>query len=593
MFKKWMMMIAILLYASLTACSSKAPKEPEMANQGSYDVVVVGSGGAGLAAAIEAYDAGANVLILEKMPIAGGNTTRATGGMNASSTKFQQAEGIVDDNAIFYEDTMKGGYEKNDPELVKYMTDNSAAAIEWLNSLGITLNSISTSGGQSVKRTHRPADGSAVGDFIVNGLLKQVKSRNIEIRFQTMATKLIVKDNQVVGVEVESASGKGMIDAKAVVMSTGGFGANFDLIVKYRPELKDYVTTNHAGATGDGITMIEEIGGALVGMEEIQIHPTVEQSTASLITESTRGDGGILVNQKGERFTNELLTRDKVSAAVIALPEKYAYVVFNQRIVDESKAIEKYTKQDFCFKGTTIEELADVIGADPAVLKTTMDTWNEAVAKKEDAAFGRTTGMDFGQEEGPYYAIKIAPGIHHTMGGIKINTNTEVLKADGSAISALYAAGELTGGVHGGNRLGGNAVTDIMVFGRQAGLHAAAYAKEHGAVGHVNQEKPNQGEKELIKKDLPATFIDGVYMETVKGHNADIVVEVTVEGGYIVKIAAIENEETATIFAGVEEQLIPEIIYQQSADVDAIASATVSSNAIKEAVQKVIEKAKR
>ncbi len=593
MLKKCLLAVMVLLAGSLTACTPKTPKAPEVSNQGTYDVVIVGSGGAGLAAAIEAYDAGANVLILEKMPIAGGNTTRATGGMNASQTKFQQTEGITDDNAIFYEDTMKGGYEKNDPELVKYMTEHSAAAIDWLDSLGITLNSISTSGGQSIKRTHRPADGSAVGDFIVNGLLKQIKARNIEIRFQTMAKKLIVKDNQVVGVEVDSASGKGVIDAKAVVMSTGGFGANFDLIVKYRPELKDYVTTNHAGATGDGITMIEEIGGALVGMEEIQIHPTVEQSTASLITESTRGDGGILVNQTGERFTNELLTRDKVSAAVIALPEKYAYVIFNQRIVDESKAIEKYTKQEFCFKGSTVEELASAIGADPAVLKTTMDSWNEAVAKKEDAAFGRTTGMDFGQEEGPYYAIKIAPGIHHTMGGIKINTNTEVLKADGTAIQALYAAGELTGGVHGGNRLGGNAVTDIMVFGRQAGVHAAAYAKAHGAVGHVEQEIPNQEEKELIKKDLPAQFKDGVYQETVKGHNADIVVEVTVENGYIIKIAAIKNEETATIFAGVEEQLIPEMIYQQSTEVDAIASATVSSKAMKEAVQRIMEQAKK
>lgn len=585
-------LVALSLVVSLTACS----KAKESAEQ-TTDVVVVGSGGAGLAAAIEAYDAGASVIVVEKMPIAGGNTTRATGGMNASNTKFQEAEGIKDTNETFYQDTMKGGYDKNDPDLVKYMTENSASAIDWLDSLDITLSSISTSGGQSVKRTHRPADGSAVGDYLIAGMLKQIEKRNIEIQYNTKATKIVTdSDGVVTGVEVvKNKDGKEVtetIKAKAVVMTTGGFGADFETIEKYHPEFKDFVTTNHAGATGDGIKMISDIGGALVDMEEIQIHPTVEQKTSSLITEATRGDGGILVSQSGKRFTNELLTRDKVSAAIIALPEKYAYIIFNQEIVDGSKAIAKYTKQDYTFSGETVEALAEKLAVDATTLKATIDTWNNAVKSKDDRDFNRTTGMDTSLEQGPYYAIKIAPGVHHTMGGVKINTNTEVLKEDGSIIKALYAAGELTGGVHGGNRLGGNAVTDIVVFGRQAGKAAGNYAMANGGVGHKAGESNTSSDTDKIKEGVKAQFKDGQYTAEVDGHNGKITVTATVKDGYITEITT-ENEETKTIFGGVEDNLITAIIYNQSTDVDVVAGATVSSEAVIEAMKDIFAQAKQ
>ncbi|HHT7804385.1 TPA: flavocytochrome c [Streptococcus suis] len=443
----------------------------------SYDVIVVGSGGAGMSAAISAKDAGASVVLLEKMPIIGGNTAKSSAGMNASQTKFQEAEGIADSNDKFYEETLKGGKGTNDPELLRYLVDNSASAIDWLDGLGITLSNLTTTGGMSEKRTHRPADGSAVGGYLVNGLYYNLVEREVPIFVNANVTKLQENDGAVTGVEVEIAGETKKISAKAVVLATGGFGADLEMVAKLNPALEGYVTTNQEGSTGDGIALAESKGAATVDMEQIQIHPTVEQETSYLITEAVRGEGAILVDANGERFVNELETRDKVSAAINSLDPNYAYVIFDDALKDRVKAIAQYEEKGLVKTGATLADLAKEIGVPADALQTTLDTWNKAVADKNDAAFGRTSGMDHALNTGSYHAIKVAPGIHHTMGGVKINTNTEVLKADGSAISGLYAAGEVTGGVHGQNRIGGNAVADIIVFGRQAGMKAAEFAK--------------------------------------------------------------------------------------------------------------------
>ncbi|MEG0373666.1 MAG: flavocytochrome c, partial [Enterococcus sp.] len=267
------------------------------------------------------------------------------------------------------------------------------------------------------------------------------------------------------------------IKAKAVIVATGGFGANLDMVTDYNKDLEGFVTTNQDGSQGDGIKMIEKLGGATVDMKEIQIHPTVEQETSFLITEAVRGEGAILVSQEGKRFINELETRDTVSAAIIGLKEKAAYLVFDAGVKERVTAIDFYDKQGFVKKGDTIAALAEEIDVDPATLTKTLDTWNTSVKDKKDSEFNRETGMDNDLAKGPYYAIKIAPGIHHTMGGVKINTKTEVLKEDGSTIKGLYAAGEAAGGLHGQNRIGGNAVADIIIFGRQAGDQSSEFVK--------------------------------------------------------------------------------------------------------------------
>lgn len=442
----------------------------------SYDVIIVGSGGAGMTAAIEAKDAGMNPVILEKMPIAGGNTSKASAGLNASETSVEKAQGVTDSNDKFYEETLKGGGGTNDKELLRYFVDHSAAAVDWLAQNDIVLDNLTTTGGMSVSRTHRPHDGSAVGAYLVKGLEENISKRDIPVFVNSDVTKINEKDGKVSGVEVKIEGETKQVDSKAVVVTTGGFGANQKMIAKYRPDLKDYVTTNAAGSTGDGIEMISALGGALVDMDKIQIHPTVFQKTGYLVSESIRGEGAILVNKEGKRFYNEMDTRDKVSAAELKQDGKYAYAVFGVGTKDKVKAVDQYISKDMVVEADNVEELAKKLEIKPEELNATVTKWNKAVADKKDSEFGRTTGMT-NDISGKVYAIKVAPGIHHTMAGVKINTQTQVLKEDGQPIKGLYAAGEVTGGLHGGNRIGGNAVADIIIFGRQAGQESAKYAK--------------------------------------------------------------------------------------------------------------------
>ncbi len=439
------------------------------------DVVVIGAGGAGMTTAITVQQLGKSVVVLEKMPYVGGNTTKATGGMNAAETHYQAEQGIEDSVDQFVKDTMKGGYDINDPALVQKMAEESSAAIDWLDTINAALPKVSFSGGATNARIHAPADGSGVGDYLVGAFDTKVKELGIEVMLNTKATKIIMENGVAVGVMAESDKEIYTINAKAVVITTGGFGANLDMIAEYRPDLVGTVTTNAPGATGDGIVMAQEVGAAIVDIDKIQLHPTVEQSTSMLITESVRGDGAILVNQSGKRFTNELLTRDVVSAAELAQEGHYAYIIFDQRLREELGATEKYVKNGLTVEAETVGDLATKLNIDPATLEATLADWNAAVAAKKDEAFGRETGMDYDLSKAPYYAIKIAPGIHHTMGGIKINTAAEVVNTNGEVIPGLFAAGEVTGGVHGGNRLGGNAVADIVVYGRIAGANAVAY----------------------------------------------------------------------------------------------------------------------
>ncbi|MDR1893195.1 MAG: flavocytochrome c [Spirochaetales bacterium] len=442
------------------------------------DVVVIGAGGAGMAAAIYAKQAGLNVIIIEKMAMVGGNTSRSTGGMNAAETKYQKAENITDSVQVFYDDTMRGGGNIADPALVRILAADSAEAIDWLDSIGAPLPRVSFSGGATNRRIHQPADGSAVGVYLVAIFEKKLEELGIPVYFNTRATAILTDaSGRAVGARASSASKNYIFNAKAVILATGGFGANEDLYARYQPQLKGFVTTNVSGATGDGIVMAEKIGAALVDMEQIQIHPTVEQNTSLMITEAVRGDGAILVNKNGLRFINEMDTRAVVSAAEIAQPEGFAYIIFDQRLRADLRSIESYVNNGIVTEGATIQALAGSLGIDPAVLAKTLSDWNASVAAKRDGQFNRTTGMDHNLSVGPYYAIKIAPGVHHTMGGVKINPQTQVISTSGSPIPGLFAAGEVTGGIHGNNRIGGNAVADIVIFGRIAGDSAARFVQ--------------------------------------------------------------------------------------------------------------------
>ena len=514
--------------SDLTSRKTTATKAKDI--EETVDVVVVGAGGAGMTAAITASKAGSKVVIIESQPIVGGNTVRSTGGLNAAKTPYQDKnefkeaagvektlktaaekfadnatitalaatvksqwdayqanpQGYFDSPELMALDTMIGGKGKNDPELVKILTQNSAGAIEWLASIGAELKSVGAAGGASVKRIHRPVDENgktaAVGAYIVPILEKNVHDAGVEVITDTTAKKLLTENGKVVGVEAEGKDGnKVVIHAKSVIMATGGFGANHEMVEKYKPELKGFATTNADGAQGQGIEMASEVGAATVDMDQIQIHPTVhidEDGNAHLITEGVRGDGAILVNKEGKRFFDEVQTRDKVSAAEIQQTDGEAWLILDQKMVDGAAVYQGYVNSGYAKTGKTIEELAKNINVDPATLAETMKNWAEIYANKVDPEFGRTSfSAENALDQAPYYAILVKPGIHHTMGGLKINTNTEVLNEKGEVISGLFAAGEVTGGIHGANRLGGTAVPDIIVFGQIAGENAAVFAK--------------------------------------------------------------------------------------------------------------------
>ena len=489
------------------------------------DIVIVGAGGAGMTAAITAAEEGKSVVILESQSMVGGNSVRATGGMNAGKTVYQDenefgeaagvektlktaAEKYADNETItalaktvseqwaeyqanptgYFDsvelmelDTMVGGKGINDPELVETLCSNSADAIDWLDEHGITLHNVASFGGASVKRIHRPVDADgktiSVGSYMIPLLQENCEKAGVQILLNTTANEILTDANgAAVGVKATGASGETVtVNAKAVVLTTGGFGANLDMVTEYKPELKGFMTTNAAGAQGQGIEMATAIGAGTVDMDQIQIHPTVEANTAALITEGLRGDGAVLINAEGKRFIDEVGTRDVVSAAEIAQTGSYSWLVVDQAMVDASSVIQGYIKKGYTVTGETYEELGKAMGVDKAAFAETMNTWNGYVDAKNDPDFGRTSFANK-LDTAPYYAIKVTAGVHHTMGGLTINTNTEVLKEDGSVIPGLFAAGEVTGGVHGANRLGGNAVADFTVFGRIAGKAASDYA---------------------------------------------------------------------------------------------------------------------
>ena len=446
----------------------------------SYDAVIIGSGGTGLAAAIQAHELGMKVAVLEKEEELGGNTNRASSGMNAAETNVQLHHGVIDNVGDFYRETYKDGGRLNDKDMLGYFVYHTAPAIDWLADHDIKLDDITVTGGMSKKRTHRPASMAPIGGFLVNSLLGVVAKEDIPVFNRTKVIKLLQDaDGRVNGVEVKSGDLTKQVSAKAVILATGGFGASKEYIERFRPDLKDYKTTNQLGATGDGLKLAESVGAELMQMNLVQVHPTVQQDNPHvyLIGEAVRGEGAILVNADGQRFVNELNTRKIVSNAITALPEHSAYLIFDQGIRDRAKAIEFYDKVGLVVHGDTVEDLAEKLNMDPATLKQTVTTWNQAVESHDDAEFHRTTGMDRGITKPGFFAIHIAPAIHYTMGGIHVTPKTQVLDGNGDVIQGLFAAGEVAGGLHGNNRVGGNSIAETIVFGRQAGQQVTLYAR--------------------------------------------------------------------------------------------------------------------
>lgn len=467
-----------ILALSSAALVTQLPTMAAQRNDETFDIVVVGAGGAGLSAAIAATDAGANVIVLEKMPVIGGNTQLAAGGMNAAATPNQAARGIKDDWRSMYEDTMKGGHNRNQAELVEIMTRDSAAAVAWLTALGADLPGLVRSGGARVDRTLQPVGGPAFGPYITQLLFDNAMKRKIALRTYSRVTDLILgSGGAIAGVKVQDRRGdRYNINARAVIMASGGYGSSAEKIAILKPEFARFTSTGQPGTTGDALDLVGRAGGELFDLDQIQIHPTQAKGSKTLISETVRGAGAILVNREGKRFVNEVTTRDKASAAELAQTGKSAFLIFDEGIRKSMSMMDGFFHLGLVKDGETLEALAKRIGVDETMLPLTVANYNKYQAAKHDPDFERDD-MARPVAKAPFYAIEVNPGIHFTMGGVRINARTQVMSPGKKPLPGLYAAGEVTGGVHGANRLGGNSMTALFTFGPIAGREAAAYVK--------------------------------------------------------------------------------------------------------------------
>ena len=449
------------------------------------DVVVIGGGGAGLAAAVTAHQNGANVIVIEKMPRLGGNTILSGGAFNAVDPGRQEAQGIEDSIDKHFQQTFDGGDQVANPELVRVLVENAYPAIEWLESLGMKFNDeVFTVLGGLWPRAHKPS--TPLGTGFIDTYSNYINAHDgIEVMLDTEALELIVEGGRVTGVIAKHFNDDVTLKAsKGVVMASGGFGVNSEMRDRFNedwPSLTNLKSTNHPGATGDGLIMAEAIGASLIGMNNIQLLPLGDPNTGSLSGNIEQGvENRIFVNKEGNRFVDEGARRDVMTLALMEQTDSYLYVVLDSTNYPDpetqknnfNETINELIDQGRAFKGDTLEELAAAINVDPANLVKAVASFNEAVEKGGPDEFGRTL-FDRKIEKAPFYAGPRVPTVHHTMGGIEINTLAQVLDTDGNVIPGFYAAGEVTGGIHGANRLGGNALADITVFGRIAGENVA------------------------------------------------------------------------------------------------------------------------
>lgn len=455
------------------------------------DVVIIGGGGAGLAAAVSAAQGGASVIVIEKTAALGGNTLACGGIYNAPDPELQKPAGVEDSVDLFVKQTWEAGDKLANIELVKVLCANAYDGLQWVKNLGMQFEDKITMGaGALYKRTHcaiKPL-GTGFIDAYKEAIAKDTK---VEIITTTTAKDLIVENGKVCGVKAQGETGNNVtIHAnKAVIIATGGFAGNVELRQKYNtsgkwPDLGPSVkTTNMPGVTGDGIFMAQAVHANLIDMDQIQfLHMGNPKSGAiSGICEPLKTAGTIFINQEGKRFVREDGRRDDMCAAILSQTGGKMYVIQSGEAIPDYKVaktldgspLTQWIDSGDCFVGETLEDLAKQINVPADALKATIESYNKSVdTQKDEDGFGREL-LEVKYTKGPWYANPRVPSAHHTMGGIQIDTECHVIDESGKIIPGLFAAGEVTGGIHGSNRVGGNAVVDTVVFGRIAGTQAA------------------------------------------------------------------------------------------------------------------------
>ena len=476
---------------TLAKADKKALKKAarELPKTSNYDVVVIGAGGAGFSAAITARNAGANVVLLEKMPAVGGNSLISGAEMNVAKNWVQPKLGINDDSPELHaQDTFKGGDGKGDMKVINVMTHQALDAAKWCRDyLGVRFedDNLFFFGGHSRKRALIPV-GHTGTEFIAKFQAK-ADELGIPVITNMKAEELIKdKDGRVVGVKATMDGSEYTFNAKGgVVLATGGFGANPEMVKKYNPKIDErFKTTDAPGTTGEALYMAERAGAELVNMGYIQTYPICDPLSGAIeLIADARFDGAIMLNQEGKRFVEELQRRDVLSEAILNQTGRYCWVLWNDKIGSISNTVkahaneyEAFTKQGIMTTCDDLKCIADFTKIPFDQLRKTVKRVSDMAGKGNDKDFNHRAGL-MDMQQGKYYVIKAVPSTHHTMGGVRINEKAEALTAEGKVIPGLWAAGEVTGVTHGTNRLGGNAYTDIIVFGRIAGEAAAKAAK--------------------------------------------------------------------------------------------------------------------
>ena len=476
---------------TLAKADKKALKKAarELPKTSNYDVVVIGAGGAGFSAAITARNAGANVVLLEKMPAVGGNSLISGAEMNVAKNWVQPKLGINDDSPELHaQDTFKGGDGKGDMKVINVMTHEALDAAKWCRDyLGVRFedDNLFFFGGHSRKRALIPV-GHTGTEFIAKFQAK-ADELGIPVITNMKAEELIKnKDGRVVGVKATMDGSEYTFNAKGgVVLATGGFGANPEMVKKYNPKIDErFKTTDAPGSTGEALYMAERAGAELVNMGYIQTYPICDPLSGAIeLIADARFDGAIMLNQEGKRFVEELQRRDVLSEAILNQTGRYCWVLWNDKIGSISNTVkahaneyEAFTKQGIMTTCDDLKCIADFTKIPFDQLQKTVKRVSDMAGKGNDKDFNHRAGL-MDMQQGKYYVIKAVPSTHHTMGGVRINEKAEALTAEGKVIPGLWAAGEVTGVTHGTNRLGGNAYTDIIVFGRIAGEAAAKAAK--------------------------------------------------------------------------------------------------------------------
>jgi fumarate reductase flavoprotein subunit len=471
--KRFMSIIicGILLLSMVTGCD-KGDESGQPVTEGenkvedvTTDVVVVGGGGSGLTAAINVKYGNKDVILVEKMPMLGGNTIFGSTSLTANNSKIMQEQGTAVSDEEFFDWYMKKD-PTCDPDAAKVIVEKSGEAIDWLAGLGMDLTRVINTYG------HSPADGSAPGPHIIKALKDEAEKQGVDYRLNTRATEIIMDGDKVAGVKVTGPDGEYNIYAKAVILCAGGFAANPDMIAQYDSRWEGIGCSSSIGQTGDGILMAQAVGADVAYMENIRVNPSVYYEGDLRISMSPlRHNGAIMVNAEGKRFANEQGDYTETSAAIMEQTGKKAYMIFDKTLLYVG-LINQYNEKGYFKSAPTLEGLAEEMGIDKAGLLETVEIYKGYVAANEDKDFGRTNlSIDF--ENPDYYGLEISPAAQGTFGGLKVDTNAQVINTEGKVIPGLYAAGENAGeGTQGASPL-----TENLVFGKVAALSAVEYIK--------------------------------------------------------------------------------------------------------------------